>query len=75
MPPGNPSEADYSIAEPGQTVRFVSFEGELPKLMGIVASAFPPVHEGDRGDDGRGAFGVSVRIGDRIPFASQSLRA
>jgi hypothetical protein len=53
VPAGHHSGADHEIAEPGQTVGGVCFEGELEELVGFAASAFPPVDEGDGGEDGR----------------------
>jgi hypothetical protein len=40
----------------------VCFEGELQELVGFAAMAFPPVDEGDGGEDGRRVFGAAVRV-------------
>jgi hypothetical protein len=52
VPAGDHSGADHEVAEPGHTVGGVCFEGELQELVGFAAPAFPPIDEGDGGEDG-----------------------
>lgn len=59
------------VAEPGQVVAGVGLQGELQELVGLAASAFPPVDEGDGGQDG-GGTSTGVLIVKRFHGSSPS---
>ena len=48
------------VAEPGQMVVGVGFEGELPELVSPAAMAFPPIYEGYGGQDWDGVSGAAA---------------